>query len=276
MTKIMQANVTLPATTGEVFTTALEEVLDVFGPRVKLVVFSHISSVPALIEPVVELTKMVKQYNPKAAVMVDGAHALGHLDVNIPDLAAAGVDFWLGNGHKWLFSPKGSCVLWVSEEHRDWSSRHGVVPNIISVLSDDFEKEFADTGTKDYTPYLAMKDALEFRQSLGGDSKILPYIRDLAWQGGQLLSQLFGGTATMATESLTSAMVDVQLPATTDPTKFSNLTTALLDQHDAFVVAYQYSLPDGTDLGYWIRVSAQVYLDMKSFEDLGTWILDLI
>ncbi len=55
----------------------------------------------------------VKSIVPTSAVLVDGAHALGHIPVDITALSAAGIDFWLGNGHKWLFSPKGSCVLYV-------------------------------------------------------------------------------------------------------------------------------------------------------------------
>ncbi len=58
-------------------------------------------------------TVLVKSMVPSAAVLVDGAHALGHIHVDLSELAGAGVDFWLGNGHKWLYSPKGSCVLWV-------------------------------------------------------------------------------------------------------------------------------------------------------------------
>jgi isopenicillin-N epimerase len=56
---------------------------------------------------VASLAALTKRVVPKALVLVDGAHALGHIEVNIPQLAAAGVDFWLGNGHKWFYSPKG-------------------------------------------------------------------------------------------------------------------------------------------------------------------------
>jgi selenocysteine lyase/cysteine desulfurase len=164
---VVQANVTLPATSPDAYTSALNSALETYGSRVKMVIFSHISSVPALIEPIEALATLTKRVAPHAAVLVDGAHALGHINVNIPNLAAAGVDFWLGNGtlsyyevstdwifyfylflsgHKWLYSPKGSCVLWVSDAFRDWTSGHGVIPNIISGLG-EFTSEFAETGT---------------------------------------------------------------------------------------------------------------------------------
>ena len=119
--------------------------------------------------------------------------------LSLPALHAAGVDFWLGNGHKWLYSPKGSCVLWVAPAYRDWTSHRGVVPNIISGLG-EFTSEFAETGTKDYTAYLAMRDALAFRASIGGDAAIMQWIRALAWDGGQVLSRAFGNTPTMASK----------------------------------------------------------------------------
>lgn len=188
---------------------------------------------------------------------MDGAQALGRIGVDIPTLAAVGVDFWFGNGHKWLFSPKGSCILWVSAGFRDWTSRRGVVPSTISTLG-TFEAEFAETGTRDYTPFLAFRDALSFRGGLGGDAAIMPYIRGFAWQGGQELSAAIGGTQTIGPAAMTAAMVDVGIPAAAD-----GLSTALLADHNAFLVVYgPYLLPDETDLGYWIRLSAQIYLDL--------------
>jgi isopenicillin-N epimerase len=35
---------------------------------------------------------------------------MGQIDLNITDL---GVDFYVSNGHKWMYSPKGSAILWV-------------------------------------------------------------------------------------------------------------------------------------------------------------------
>ncbi len=39
-------------------------------------------------------------------------------------------------------------------------------------------------------------------------------------------------------------------------------------------MSYPYTLPDGTNLGWWCRISAQIYLDESSFHTLAAWILD--
>ena len=75
---------------------------------VKICVFSHISSMPTLIEPVAELAALCHRYN--AVVLVDGAHAPGVLDI---DVHSIGADYYTGNCHKWLYAPKvlAHCLL---------------------------------------------------------------------------------------------------------------------------------------------------------------------
>ena len=47
--------------------------------------------------------------------MVDGAHAVGSLDLDVPSLQ---VDFYTANLHKWLCTPKGTAFLWVAPQHQ--------------------------------------------------------------------------------------------------------------------------------------------------------------
>lgn len=61
-----------------------------------------------MIEPVVELTALAHSYS--ALSLIDGAHAPGHIPVNVAEI---GADFYLGNCHKWLYAPKGTAFLWV-------------------------------------------------------------------------------------------------------------------------------------------------------------------
>ena len=59
--------------------------------------------------------------------MYSGAHALGQIDVDMRTLESAGVDYWMGNGHKWLYSPKGSAIMWVQS-----ARQFEIVPTVVS------------------------------------------------------------------------------------------------------------------------------------------------
>lgn len=132
--------------------------------------------------------------------MVDGAHAIGQIPVDVTTL---GADYYLSNGHKWLFSPKGSAVLWVRRDYQD-----GVVPTVISSEFQDstFVSRFEYTGTRDYSNMLAMRDALAFRASIGGEAAIVGYIGGLAAWAGQYLAALWQ-TDLIAPLSMVGAMV---------------------------------------------------------------------
>ena len=45
--------------------------------------------------------------------MIDGAHTLGSLDLNLYDI---GADYYVGNTHKWFCSVKGCAFLYVKPE----------------------------------------------------------------------------------------------------------------------------------------------------------------
>lgn len=69
------------------------------GRRIAYAVVSHVSSYPCIKMPVAELTKVSHEHG--VPIIVDGAHALGNIPVNIA--ALGGVDFWFGNGCVLMF-----------------------------------------------------------------------------------------------------------------------------------------------------------------------------
>ncbi len=71
--------------------------------KVKLAAFVHVSNVLGTINPVAELTRMVKEAREDAVVVVDGAQAAPHVAVDVQEL---GVDAYLWTGHK-LLGPTG-------------------------------------------------------------------------------------------------------------------------------------------------------------------------
>ena len=133
----IEANVTVP-TTPKALLAVVEQAL-LKNPSIRLATFSHITSIPAIILPIKELVALCHRRNVK--VMIDGAHAMGQIPINVQDYDA---DFYVANGHKWLFSPKGSAILWANP-----SSQSLVHPNIISYEGQGktpFQQQFSCNG----------------------------------------------------------------------------------------------------------------------------------
>ncbi|WP_430462970.1 aminotransferase class V-fold PLP-dependent enzyme [Thalassolituus sp. LLYu03] len=79
-------------------------------PQVKFVSVVHVSNALGTINPVAEIIRMAHDVGAK--VLVDGAQAVAHWDI---DVQALDVDFYAFSGHK-LFGPTGIGVLYGKEE----------------------------------------------------------------------------------------------------------------------------------------------------------------
>lgn len=132
-------------------------------------VISHISSQPAVVLPVARFCAAL----PGVPVVVDGAHAPGTIDLDVPSLGAVA---YTGNLHKWMYTPKGCGFLYTRD---DFQPR--LQPTVLSSESGtDYDRDtaqgkpFADrrgftyVGTRDYTNWAAVPAAFEFRRSLPG------------------------------------------------------------------------------------------------------------
>ena len=99
--------VPIPVTAdAEVDLEALDELLD---ERVRLVAVNQVSNALGTVNPVPEIARRV--HAAGALLLVDGAQAVGHWDVDPREL---GADFYTFSGHK-LFGPTGIGVLWGRE-----------------------------------------------------------------------------------------------------------------------------------------------------------------
>ncbi|MFT3811734.1 MAG: aminotransferase class V-fold PLP-dependent enzyme [Micropepsaceae bacterium] len=127
-------------------------------PRTRLVILDHIVSPTAQRVPVEDLLPLAKAHG--ARVFIDGAHALGQAMLN---LDALGADWYATNAHKWLFTPRGSCVLYAGPEVRAVTR-----PAIVSHYYEDaYPRNFDYVGTRDVTAYLAAADGADYLDSLG-------------------------------------------------------------------------------------------------------------
>ena len=118
---------------------------------------SHIASETTRRFPVEDLCASARDAG--IVSIVDGAHAPGHVDL---DLTALGADFYAGNCHKWLSAPKGSGFLHVAEAQRE-----RLEPHVIGWGWGD-DAEFVDRhqgqGTRDPSAFLSVPAAIAFQR----------------------------------------------------------------------------------------------------------------
>jgi isopenicillin-N epimerase len=128
----------------------------VAGPRTRLVVVDMITSPTASVLPVAAIAAAVD-----APIFVDAAHVPGTLPTDIETLGAA---YWIGNLHKWAYTPRGSAMLWTREDLRPVTH-----PTVLSwQLLDGYPKSFDHPGTGDLAGWLAIGAGLDFWSDIGG------------------------------------------------------------------------------------------------------------
>jgi isopenicillin-N epimerase len=129
--------------------------------RTRVLFFSHITSPTAFILPAVELVRRAREAG--ILTVIDGAHAPGQIAL---DLDAMGVDFYSGNCHKWMMTPKGSGFLYARPE-----AQALLEPLVVSWGWGNEEPRvtcFVDQhqyqGTRDMAAFLAVPAAIRFME----------------------------------------------------------------------------------------------------------------
>jgi isopenicillin-N epimerase len=236
-----------PGAVADAFVGALSD-------RTRLALVDHITAESALLLPLAEIAARCRARG--VPVLADGAHAPGAIALDIPSL---GVDWYVGNLHKWAWTPRSSGILWAPPERQ--ADLH---PTVVSWgLDQGMTAEFDLLGTRDPTPYLAAPAALAFLRELGADA-VRAYDHDLAWRGARRLAERWQ-VSFETPESMIGTMATVPLPASLGSTReeAGALRDALLfeDAIEVQVHAWRERLH--------VRISAQVYNDMADVERLG-------
>ena len=81
----------------------LDHLASLVTPRTRVVAFNHVSNAVGTINPVADITAMVRQRGaPNAVVVIDGAQAAPHLRLALDGDELGDVDFYAFSGHKML------------------------------------------------------------------------------------------------------------------------------------------------------------------------------
>ncbi|XP_078699428.1 uncharacterized protein LOC144926473 isoform X1 [Branchiostoma floridae x Branchiostoma belcheri] len=239
-------------------------VRDTLRPGTRLAVFDHIPSNTPFINPLKELIDIC--HDRGVPVLVDGAHALGALPINLRSLNP---DYYVTNAHKWFCCPKGVALLYVRRDLQE-TTRPLVVSHGHGA---GFNAEFAFPGMKDYSSKLSLHTVLDFWQCVGPE-RVQTYLHDLVTQAAELLMEKWH-TGLLAPLNMFASMALVQLPpAFHDGTAVTyDLAEKIQNQlYHRFNIEVPLKAVQGE---LYVRISAHIYNELADYEALGDAILQL-
>lgn len=233
----------------------------------KFAVFDAVTSNTALVLPLQQLVSLC--HDRGVQVLVDGAHALGMLPL---DLASLQPDYFVTNCHKWFCGPRGTAIMWVRPDRKA-----GIRPLITSHGSGHgFTSDFIWDGCRDYAPILGLSAAARFWQ-VADLSRAQDYMRSLLGQAVELLVAAWG-TDTLAPLEMCGAMALVRLPE-----GVSGREVGGAGSEDAKylqdVLHYQHKVecPVKCIQGrLYVRISAHIYNQLQDYRVLAEAVLALI
>jgi selenocysteine lyase/cysteine desulfurase len=139
-----------------------EEIVELYANAItnktKLLMVCHMVNVTGQILPIRKICDMA--HAKGVEVMVDGAHAVAHIEFNLQDLHC---DYYGASLHKWLAVPLGVGMLYVKPEH---------VNKIWPVFAENEKaakgiERLNHLGTNPVHAHLAIQDAVAFYHQLG-------------------------------------------------------------------------------------------------------------
>lgn len=253
----------------------VDAVMSAVTPRTRLALLDHVTSPTGMIFPV---ERLVPQLRARGVLsLIDGAHGPGMLDL---DLNTLDPDFYTGNCHKWMCTPKGAALLYVRRalqaQIRPAVISHGA--NAVDTTRSRFRHEFDWLGTEDPTPILAIPAAIRFLGSLlpGGWPALRARNRALVLQARERLCRITGAPPPCPAEMI-GALATIPLPdGDTQPRTSAWATDPLQDRLDR---QFRIQVPI---VGWpapprrWVRVSAQLYNRPEHYERLALAITELL
>ncbi|KFH43156.1 putative aminotransferase-like protein [Hapsidospora chrysogenum ATCC 11550] len=267
------------------------------GKRARAALFDVVSSNPGLVFPWETMVAVCRELGVQS--IVDGAQGIGMVHI---DIEATNPDFFVSNCHKWLHVPRGCAVFHVPVRNQHLipttlATSRGYIPRNTSREGrtqpmpdgggkNHFVRNFEWVGTRDDSPYLCVKDSIAWRRDvLGGENRIISYLWDLNKRGTKHVADALGtrylenkkGTLTncgmgnvalplwvgdKGRERAKEEGVDDPVVLTPEeaPKAFNWFQARLMDEYKTFMAVWiRWDR-------FWVRISAQVYLDIQDYE----------
>lgn len=236
--RVVVVKVPMPLVSEAEFTGAI---VDAFTDRTRVLFLSHITSPTALVFPI---ERSIREAKARGIwTVIDGAHTPGHIPL---DLNAMDVDFYAGNCHKWLMTPKGSAFLYVRPELQELINplviSHGwtedsKLPGAKGPFGNSpFIDELEMQGTRDPAAWLTVPAALAFRAEHGWQG-VAAHCQMLAQETALRLADLTGLAPLSTPEFCAPQMVAIPVPDVGDPVEFQR---QLMDRYRIEIPVFKW------------------------------------
>ena len=284
------------------------------GRRVRIAMFDVVVSFPGVRLPWERLVKSCKGRGVLSLIDGAhgiGHVDLTHLADTDPDFFTSNCHKYVhlspqdtikaANRHRWLFTPRPCAVFYVPSRNQHlmrttFPTSHGFrALNPLTPHAPPSEDAFGDlfevTATIDKSSYLCAPQAIKFRKEvLGGEESIREYCFKLARGGGKLVAAILGtevmenkegtlGECCFAMVRLSPVYSDADVNGSAEngtslPTKAAPeiakwMSSTLMEKYDTFIPGMLY------EGAMWMRLSAQVYLDLEDFRWAGNVLKEL-
>lgn len=211
--EIVVVKVPMPLTSEAQFT---DTVIGGMTDRTRVLFLSHITSPTALLFPIERAVAEARRRGIWS--VIDGAHTPGHIKL---DLDRLGADFYSGNCHKWMMTPKGSAFLHARRElqgmlnplviSHGWTSESKAPGAKGAFGNSPFIDEIEVQGTRDPAAWLTVPAAIGFRRDNDWWA-ISEHCRELAQDTARRLGELTGLAPLSAPEFCAPQMVAMPIP----------------------------------------------------------------
>ena len=240
-----------------------EEILEAFwqgvGPQTKVIYLSHITSPTALTLPIADICKKAREQ--RIITVIDGAHAPGQLEL---DLNVIDADYYTGNCHKWMCSPKGAGFLYTRKDRQD-----GIEPVVLSwgytrpaehSAGSTYLDYYDWLGTNDPAAYLSVPAAIEFQKEHNWSS-----VRNDCHKLLKATLERLESITGLATIYPTDSNLYHQLAVAALPESIGNMEEFKTELYDTYKVEAPLTEHQGKPL---IRLSVQAYNDQEDLDIL--------
>ena len=147
----------------------LQLIKDSIGPKTKVISFSHVTCTTGMLLPAKEIAELCKENN--IFCCIDGAQSAGLIPIDLNDINP---DMYACSGHKWLYGPSGTGILFINKAVIEKCS-----PNHVGAYSDkkydlasmtleyNMTASREEYGTRNSPLIYGLESALDFIHEIG-------------------------------------------------------------------------------------------------------------